>query len=99
MISDPQGAAFYLMKPIPPAGDPDATSDVFEGMRTVVADLAGLPEAASRKQGAFQKISSLCDTVYTRVEDMREIIRYLRTIAVTVKITARRNRGSRRPRG
>lgn len=67
--------------------DPQATRDVSEGMRTVVADLAGLPESASRKQGAFQKISSLCDTVYTRVEDMREIIRYLRTIAVTVKIT------------
>ena len=67
--------------------DPQATSEVSEGMRTVVADLAGLPEAASRKQGAFQTISSLCDTVHTRVEDMREIIRYLRTIAVTVKIT------------
>ncbi|HET9811228.1 MAG TPA: VOC family protein [Sphingomicrobium sp.] len=29
MVSDPQGASFYLMKPTPPAGNPDATSDVF----------------------------------------------------------------------
>jgi predicted enzyme related to lactoylglutathione lyase len=30
MLADPQGAAFYLMKPTPPAGDPNARSDVFE---------------------------------------------------------------------
>ncbi|HEY1144019.1 MAG TPA: VOC family protein [Sphingomicrobium sp.] len=29
MVSDPQGAAFYVMKPIPPEGDPNAQSDVF----------------------------------------------------------------------
>lgn len=28
MVSDPQGAPFYVMKPIPPANDPDAESDV-----------------------------------------------------------------------
>jgi len=67
--------------------DPHATKQVFDGMRTVVGDLAGLPEVAERKQIALTKISGLCDSVHTRVEDMREIIRYLRTIAVTVKIT------------
>jgi hypothetical protein len=30
MITDPQGAPFYIMKPIPPADDPNAKSDVFE---------------------------------------------------------------------
>lgn len=30
MVTDPQGAPFYIMKPIPPAGDPNAKSDVFE---------------------------------------------------------------------
>jgi predicted enzyme related to lactoylglutathione lyase len=30
MLSDPQGAAFYLMDPVPPAGNPDAKSDVFK---------------------------------------------------------------------
>lgn len=29
MVTDPQGAPFYIMKPIPPAGQPDAQSDVF----------------------------------------------------------------------
>lgn len=30
MVSDPQGAPFYLMTPVPPPGQPDATSDVFD---------------------------------------------------------------------
>lgn len=30
MVSDPQGAPFYLMNPIPPEGNPDAKSDVFD---------------------------------------------------------------------
>ena len=29
MVADPQGASIYLMQPIPPAGQPDAQSDVF----------------------------------------------------------------------
>jgi hypothetical protein len=29
MVADPQGAPFYVMKPIPPANDPQAESDVF----------------------------------------------------------------------
>lgn len=29
MVTDPQGAPFYLMDPIPPERDPDAVSDVF----------------------------------------------------------------------
>jgi predicted enzyme related to lactoylglutathione lyase len=29
MVTDPQGAPLYVMKPIPPAEDPDAQSDVF----------------------------------------------------------------------
>jgi predicted enzyme related to lactoylglutathione lyase len=30
MVSDPQGAPFYVMDPIPPAGNPDAKSDVWD---------------------------------------------------------------------
>src|SRR6478672_1326094 len=29
MVTDPQGAPFYIMKPTPPQGDPAAKSDVF----------------------------------------------------------------------
>jgi methyl-accepting chemotaxis protein len=67
--------------------EPRATSQVFDSMKTVVSDLAELPGIADRKQVALIEISHLCDSVYSRVEDMREIIRYLRTIAITVKIT------------
>jgi len=30
MVTDPQGAPFYIMKPIPPANDPNVKSDVFD---------------------------------------------------------------------
>ncbi len=30
MVTDPQGAPIYVMKPIPPVGQPDAKSDVFD---------------------------------------------------------------------
>jgi predicted enzyme related to lactoylglutathione lyase len=30
MMADPMGTAFYVMKPVPPAGKPDARSDVFD---------------------------------------------------------------------
>jgi predicted enzyme related to lactoylglutathione lyase len=30
MVADPQGVPFYLMTPAPPAGNPDAASDVFD---------------------------------------------------------------------
>ena len=30
MVTDPQGAPFYVMKPIPPEAQPDAKSDVFD---------------------------------------------------------------------
>jgi len=30
MVTDPQGAPFYVMKPNPPEGDPNAKSDVFD---------------------------------------------------------------------
>jgi predicted enzyme related to lactoylglutathione lyase len=33
LVADPSGAAFYIMKPIPPAGQPDAVSDVFDPMK------------------------------------------------------------------
>ena len=33
MVADPQGAAFYVMKPIPPEGRENAASDVFSADR------------------------------------------------------------------
>jgi len=34
MVADPMGAAFYVMKPIPPANKPNARSDVFDPTAT-----------------------------------------------------------------
>lgn len=67
--------------------DPQSTLKVLDGMTQAVGGLADLPAAADSKQVAFTSIAVLCDSVYKNVEDMREIIRYLRTIAITVKIT------------
>ena len=33
MVADPQGAPFYVMDPIPPADQPNATSDVWDAMK------------------------------------------------------------------
>lgn len=33
MLADPQGAPFYVMKPTPPPGKPDAKSDVFDAKK------------------------------------------------------------------
>jgi len=55
MVTDPQGAPFYVMKPIPPAGKPEAKSDVFsstELQRVAWNELnTSDPEAARRFYG------------------------------------------------
>ncbi|PWE52906.1 chemotaxis protein [Metarhizobium album] len=66
---------------------PQATRTVVDGMTQAVDELAGLPAAADTKQDAFTTIAALCDSVHKNVDEMREVIRHLRTIAVTVKIT------------
>src|SRR5438309_1093400 len=51
MVTDPQGAPFYIMKPIPPAGDPNAKSDVFspsEQQRVGWNELSTSDPAAAR---------------------------------------------------
>ena len=40
MVADPQGAAFYVMKPIPPANDPDKVSNAFSYDRPRVGHCA-----------------------------------------------------------
>jgi predicted enzyme related to lactoylglutathione lyase len=55
MVSDPQGAPFYVMKPIPPADKPDAASDVFSTSATERVNWNELntsdPEGARRFYG------------------------------------------------
>jgi len=40
MVADPSGAAFYVMKPVPPAGDPDASSNSFAATEPMVGHCA-----------------------------------------------------------
>lgn len=52
MVSDPQGAPFYVMKPIPPANDPTAQSDVFSEkaeQRVAWNELSTSDPAAARR--------------------------------------------------
>lgn len=51
MVADPQGAPFYIMKPAPPANDPNAKSDVFspsEQQRVGWNELSTSDPAAAR---------------------------------------------------
>ena len=52
MVTDPQGAAFYVMKPTPPADDPSAASDVFspdQQQRVSWNELSTTDPAAARQ--------------------------------------------------
>ncbi|OQP85581.1 hypothetical protein BTR14_15465 [Rhizobium rhizosphaerae] len=65
----------------------DAIKDTIADLRKSVADLASLPETAAARQKAFDDIAQLCAQTVLQVEDMRETFRYLRTFAISVKIT------------
>lgn len=67
--------------------DGKTTTETVQGLRKTVADLALLPARATARQDSFSQISDLCASTYAHVEEMRETIRYLRTFAITVKIT------------
>ena len=51
MIADPQGAPFYIMKPVPPASDPNARSDVYS--REAPQRVAWNELATSDQEGAL----------------------------------------------
>jgi predicted enzyme related to lactoylglutathione lyase len=51
MVTDPQGVPFYIMKPIPPRGDPNARSDVYS--REAPQRVAWNELATSDQKGAL----------------------------------------------
>lgn len=67
--------------------DGKTASETVKGLRRTVSDLSLLPERAIARQTSFDRILSLCASTSSHVEEMRETIRYLRTFAITVKIT------------
>ncbi|WP_332305408.1 chemotaxis protein [Rhizobium sp. GR12] len=56
-------------------------------MQKTIEDMIRLPETEQVRQAAFVEMSSLCKSANGHVDDIRETIRYLKTFAVTVKIT------------
>jgi hypothetical protein len=68
--------------------DDKTTSETTSGIRATVQELAGLADFEGSRRLGFERLAKACDTMQASVVDMRETIRYLRTFAVTVKITA-----------
>ncbi|MDE1996155.1 MAG: chemotaxis protein, partial [Rhizobiaceae bacterium] len=64
-------------------GGSDATADLLQ----TVSGLSDLPGLESRRQESFAFLSEAGAKLHSHVSDMQETMRYLRTFAVTVKIT------------
>lgn len=67
--------------------DSDSTSDTTADLLQTVKTLLDLPELETRRQENFASLSAAGSALGTHVIDMQETMRYLRTFAITVKIT------------
>lgn len=67
--------------------DGDTADVAMSNMQRTIEDLLRLPDTAASRQAAFVEMSGLCKSANVQVNDIRETIRYLKTFAVTVKIT------------
>lgn len=65
----------------------ETTATTISGLHKTIADLATLPETEQKRQAGFENLTSLCATTDNHIDDIRETIRYLKTFAITVKIT------------
>jgi hypothetical protein len=75
-IADPQGAMFYLMKPIPPAGNPDVQSDSFAATEPMVGHCAWNELASSDPSGAKAFYGEQFSWVENGDMDMGELGKY-----------------------
>jgi hypothetical protein len=67
--------------------DSDSTSDTTADLLQTVKTLLDLPELETRRQENLAALSAAGSALGTHVIDMQETMRYLRTFAITVKIT------------
>lgn len=67
--------------------DGDTADAAMANMQKTIEDMIRLPETEQVRQAAFVEMSTLCKSANGHVDDIRETIRYLKTFAVTVKIT------------
>ncbi len=61
--------------------------DTLEGLRQTINDLAQLPKTEEERQAAFNNLADMCSLTGEHIDEIHETIRYLKTFAVTVKIT------------
>ncbi|MBB4566438.1 hypothetical protein GGE60_000526 [Rhizobium leucaenae] len=67
--------------------DNDGTSDTTADLLLTVSGLSDLPGLEARRQENFAVLAEAGTKLHAHVTDMQETMRYLRTFAVTVKIT------------
>jgi methyl-accepting chemotaxis protein len=67
--------------------DADASNATMERILSTAKELAELPTLEHARLKGFEKLKTACQKMQSNVEDMRETMRYLRTFAITVKIT------------
>jgi hypothetical protein len=67
--------------------DGKTTSETIERIQATARELASLPNFELSRQQGFEKLTKVCKAMQDSVGDMRETMRYLKTFAVTVKIT------------
>lgn len=57
------------------------------GFHNTINDLAQLPKTEEKRQAGFQSLADMCASTGGHIDDISETIRYLKTFAITVKIT------------
>jgi hypothetical protein len=67
--------------------DSDGASDTTADLLQTVSGLSDLPGLEAKRQENFAVLAEAGTTLHAHVADMQETMRYLRTFAVTVKIT------------
>lgn len=67
--------------------DGRTTTETIERIQATARELASLPQFELNRLQGFEKLAAACKAMRDSVDDMRDTMRYLRTFAVTVKIT------------
>lgn len=68
--------------------DETTTSETMAGIAATAKELGTLPDFEDGRQKGFIELASVCRAMQGSIGDMRETMRYLRTFAISMKITA-----------
>lgn len=68
--------------------DEGTRSETMAGIEGTARELANLPGFEDKRQKGFVELASVCRAMRGSIDEMRETMRYLRTFAISVKITA-----------